>query len=47
VPSADPSGQYALVLAFGLGRFHAGVYTALPGFQLHLTNGEPTAQAAW
>jgi hypothetical protein len=47
VLSTDPTGQYALVLAFGLGRFHDGVYTPLPGFHLYLTTGDPVAQAAW
>jgi hypothetical protein len=47
VESVDPSGQYALVLAFGLGRFYDGIYTPMPGFQLYLTNGDPMAQAAW
>jgi hypothetical protein len=47
VLSTDPTGQYALVLAFGLGRFHDGTYTPLPGFQLYLAQGDPTAQAAW
>jgi len=47
VLSTDPTGQYALVLAFGLGRFHDGAYTPLPGFQLFLTTGDPVAQAAW
>ena len=47
VESVDPTGQNALVLAFGLGRFHDGAYTALPGFQLDLTSSDPEAEAAW
>jgi hypothetical protein len=41
VESVDPTGQNALVLAFGLGRFHDGACTALPGFQLYRADGDP------